>query len=274
MKIRGIILGMMIIAGWVTGTVALAASRTVDFGGHVWQETRGKHFLVYFQPPVSAAEAERTLDRAEYFYQTIGDFVGYKRYNDFWTWDERAKIFIFGTQEAFVAVTGAPAWATGYSDRDSYLFESRAIVTFYQDRDFYETVLPHEIAHLVMRDFLGRRLAVWLEEGVAQMYERGKHARALALMRRLVPMGRYIPFATLDTLDIRQERDSRKVEVFYLQSVSIVGFLYEAYGAAALQDFFRAIRGGQTVEAALRAGSGGRVRNLAELEAAWLNFIK
>ena len=93
-----------------------------------WKEMKGKHFVVYYAGKEKFAT--EVLAKAEKLYGTITKRLGFTRYGDFWTWDQRAKIFIFSDQQSFSRRTGAPTWSIGYSDRDSYLFKSRAIVTY------------------------------------------------------------------------------------------------------------------------------------------------
>src|SRR4030042_3275592 len=68
-----------------------------------WQELKGEHFIVYFNPSdqgVSSSGAEidfvkEVLHKAELYYQRIAPDLGYPRYSKFWTWEKRVKIYIY-----------------------------------------------------------------------------------------------------------------------------------------------------------------------------------
>ncbi|HRZ40017.1 MAG TPA: hypothetical protein P5246_03310 [Candidatus Omnitrophota bacterium] len=271
--VRAFIFSMMIVMGCFS--MAHAAVQQVDFGGLQWLEVKGKHFIVYIRSESDKALANIVLSRAESYYQDIGNLIGHTRYSDFWTWDDRAKIFVFADREEFSRVTGAPSWATGYSDRDSFLFKSRAVVTYRQEDAFYDSILPHEVAHLIVHDFIKREyLPIWLDEAVAQMYERRKHDAADRYCRALAQRGQTIRLDFLNRWDIRSETDAKKVELYYLQSLSVLRFLYREHGAYAFQRFFRELRDGKSVEEALRSAYPGKINSLDDLERHWINFLK
>jgi len=272
--------------GWIRGLLSLAVMITagiesagadfldVEFGGETWRLLRGRHFVVYYDPSVSASTAADILRAGEEYYREIGEVVGFTRYSDFWTWDQRAKIFIFSDQRSFQQRTGAPSWSTGYADRDSYLFQSRAIVTYLQEAGWIEGLLPHEISHLILHDFIPtENLPVWIDEGIAQLFEKDKHVMADRIMRSLVRRGQSIPLRVLNRWDIRQETDAVKVEVFYAQSLSLVRFLREEFGYENFCRFCRSLRDGKSLEEALQSAYPVKIRGLDDLQAQWRSFI-
>jgi hypothetical protein len=258
----------------VSLSASLASVRTLDFGGEVWQEIKEKHFIVYYDPGWDGADAKKVLRAAEEYYQKIGDMVGFTRYADFWTWEQRAKIFIFSDQGSFVRRTGAPVWSLGYSDRDSYLFQSRAIVTYRQEERLFDEILPHEISHLILHDFVpAKNLPVWIDEGIAQLHEYGKYEVADKMMTALALAGQYIRFDFLNQWDIRREEDAQKVEIFYAQSLSVMRFLRDYYGSEDFKKFCRNLRDGKSVDESLRFAYPTNLRSLQDLQQAWVKYI-
>ena len=139
--------------------------------------------------------AKKVLRKAEEYYKKIGSQIGYARYSDFWTWDERVKIIMYHDQIEFMKETGHPNWLSGYSSRDEYLLHSKVIVTYKQEADFFTGFLPHEISHLILGDFLHPyRVPLWFDEGVAQLQEINKSAMSNSMMKVLVRKGQHIPF--------------------------------------------------------------------------------
>src|SRR6185295_18411511 len=76
-----------------------------------WKELTDKHFIVYYDGRIQTEDALRTLRRAEEYYTRIAERIGYSRYKEFWTWDERVTIFVYFDQDTFVAETGQPPWS-------------------------------------------------------------------------------------------------------------------------------------------------------------------
>lgn len=240
-----------------------------------WQTIKGDHFVVYYYNKDHAATASNVLTKAEEYYDKVSYQIGYARYNDFWTWEDRAKIFIFPDRLSFVYTTGQKFWSKGYAVRDSKLFDSRAIVTFHQEETFINNLLPHEIAHLIVKDFIGfdRGLPVWFEEGVAQQQETKDAAQDEGIVF-LAKSGQHIPFDLFQSLDIRRETDELKVAVFYAQSRSIVEFLIKVYGQDAFQRLCVNLRDGMDFPVALTNAYAASIDSMTTLEKKWLGFMK
>lgn len=239
-----------------------------------WREIKDDHFVVYYDPAVGRDAAQTLLRRAEDYYRKIGDQIGYNRYTNFWTWDERVKIFVFADQKSFVESTGQPAWATGYADRDSQLFKSRVIITYRQEQDFFDGLLPHEISHLILHDFIvSQPIPIWFDEGVAQLNEGNKRATADQMMRVLVAKNKYIALPVLSRWDIRREREPHKVTVFYAESLSLVDFLIKKFGLNAFSQLCRYMRDGKPFEEALRRAYSNYIVSLEDLERQWLEYM-
>ncbi|MFA5088359.1 MAG: peptidase MA family metallohydrolase [Candidatus Omnitrophota bacterium] len=260
---------------WVVAGCFLTAIFGQSVLGQDWQDIKGKHFVVYFQDGRSAY-AQRVLRLAETYYRNIGDQIGYSRYSDFWTWNERVEIFIFPDQEKFVQKTGQPAWSLAYVDREKRLSDSRTIAFYAQGGAHPEGLLAHEISHLVLRDFLGDQTPIpsWFDEGVAQLQETDKPAVADRVMRSLVRKGSYIPLRVFINWDIRREEDAAKVQVFYAQSVSLVDFLIKNYGSEAFGRLCRSLREGKNFEEALRSVYSRSIETLDDLERKWVSYLK
>jgi len=241
-----------------------------------WGEVKSKHFVVHYDQAISETEARKISQKAEKYYRNIGNYIGYSRYSNFWTWDERVKIFIFSDQRTFQKKTGQPSWSLGYAARDKEVFKSRAIVSYYRETDFLDGVLPHEISHLIVRDFFGSNIQVpvWLEEGIAQLYEAHKRELANKLIQFLVGKGSHIPLRSFVKWDGRNETDEGKVKIFYAQSLSIVDFLLSRYGSDAFGKLCRHLRDGESFESALGKTYRNSISSLEALEKKWISYHK
>lgn len=241
---------------------------SLDVFAQEWREEKGDHFVVYYV--TEAARPKEIIRKAEIYYNRIADDLGYPRYSNFWQWEKRVKIYIHPSKEAFQKATGQPAWSHGMA---SYLDKSiHAIET---NDNFLDAVLPHEITHLIFRDFVGFKgeVALWMDEGVAQWEEDDKREAALAVMPELVARAEVMTTQTLTSLDIRSEQDPKKVRIFYMQAISLVDFLIKNYGASSFTALCRELRDGKSLLAAMRAAYSNSIRDLEDLDDKWRKYV-
>ncbi len=241
-----------------------------------WRYQRGEHFIVQYPPQVSAQWARNVLRESEYYYDSIGRQIGFTRYQDFWTWDERVKIVIYPDQETYVKATGLPTWSKGGATNYHWQLKSRAIVTFKQQGDFLNSVLPHEISHLILSDFIGGvdKIPLWFNEGVAQLQETGKPEKARAFMRKAIQNRRFIRLRDLVSSDVRVKLSELYVTFFYVQSVSIVDFMIKEYGSRRFGQLCKEMREGHDFETALRKSYTTLIDSLDDLEKKWLYSLR
>lgn len=251
----------------IVALLLLATAASADAAE--WKEEKGDHFIVFYL--TETTQPKEVIRKAEFYYNRIAEDLGYARYSNFWQWEKRVKIFIHPSQEAFQAATGQPAWSHGMA---SYF--DKSIHSIQTSEKFLDSILPHEIAHLVFRDFVGFKgqVPLWMDEGVAQWEEDAKRKNALAVMPELVAGGDVFTLETLMTLDIRSESDPRKVGLFYTQSISLVDFLIRTFGPAAFTEFCRGLRDGKSVVSALRAAYPDSLASVDDMEARWRKYLR
>ena len=232
-----------------------------------WKEIKGKHFIVRYQK--SEKFAEDTLSKAEKLYTAITERLGFKRYGNYWLWDERATIWIYGSRDAFVKAENAPAWAAGKAS-----VKGREIKAFETDASFLVTVLPHEMSHLIFREFtgMGNKVPLWLDEGVAQLQEKDAK-KALPLLRDAGLRGTLIPLRSL--MNMKPERlVGMGPAVFYAESLSLVDFMIAQHGSVTFRKFCGALKEGKSMDDALRFTYPGSIRSIEALEKAWLKHLE
>lgn len=250
----------------------------VDLNAKDWRQVKGKHFTVVYVAADGDQEPLAILRRAEEYYTSIADRIGYARTNDFWTWDERVPIVYFSSREKFAGATGQPPWSEGFSVTHKAGLNFRMIISFRGQEHFLDSILPHEISHLILHDFMGKSQApVWFDEGIAQLEERGKIDEHRQVMAQLVSLDRTIPLESLENFNLKEVTDDRQVEIFYAESLYIVDFLIKTYGKAAFQKLCRQLRDGRTFEEALKSAYYPTIGSMSGLQDKWraymLNFI-
>ena len=205
----------------------------------VWKEVRGDHFIVFHSGEDSFAQ--EVLRKAEQYYKQIGEDLGYERRSGFWQWEHRAKIYIYKTKE-----------------------------------DFLEALLPHEITHLIFRDYVGFQgeVPIWLDEGVAQWEEPAKRKVVRSIMRFYLENGKGYSLEDLMSVDVRNMSARPAVEIFYVQAASIVDFLIAKYGSDSFIFFCRQLRDGKSIGAALPFAYPTQMRTVKEMEEKWKAYIQ
>jgi len=256
-----------------------------------WKEVSGEHFIVYFLD--NEGFANDVLRNAEIFYRQIAIEIGYPRYSEFWTWDKRVKIYIYQDRDTFIKATSQPAWSEGMAD-----YTNKQILSYAWSQGFMESLLPHEMAHLIFRDFVGFKgeIPLWLDEGVAQWAEEPKRAYVKTMAKKLYQGDQLITlddmmklkldnFKEKDRVYIRPNRTKdgsegvlfisgdNFISTYYLQSVSLVGFLIERYGSDSFANLCRQLRDGKSLDEALRFTYPVQIRSLSELENAWRKHL-
>jgi hypothetical protein len=252
-----------------------------------WQEEKGTHFIVYYKdtekdkneeqkdPPKTFAGS--ILRKAEQRYKDSARDLGYQRASNFWTWDSRAKIYVYPTHDDYVKSTGHPKWTKGFARYD----KKEVVGCRDNDREFLDAILPHEIGHLIFRDFIGFKsdVPLWLDEGVAQWQEEDKREIARKTARVLLDGGQLMSITSLvsikDSTVLKEKiKDKKAITEFYVQSVSLIDFLFSKYGKDRFTAFCRGLRDGKTLEESLRSAYPSSISSLEDLEKEWIKYIR
>ena len=231
--------------------------------------------------------------KAEKDYKRIASDLGYARYSNFWTWANRVKIYIYPDRNSYLEASNQPEWSEGMAD-----YAKKEIVSYSGSEDFLVSILPHEMAHLIFRDFVGFKsdIPLWLDEGIAQWEEEVDKSRIKISTRAFLDKRQFLSLHDLMKMDIRLLEDPDRVylrstfvagepgfliidgkslvELFYLEAASLVGFLIERYGTDRFTELCRKLRDGETVEEALRSAYPNRLRTIDKLETRWVDYLR
>lgn len=269
--------------------IILLGSCAVTPPAHAWQEIKGDHFIIYLAKDDSFGRD--VLHAAEKAYQEIAANLGYPRTSEFWTWERRVKIYIHKDKADYLKATKEAEWSEGVAD-----YVKREIHSYLRSKDLLYTTLPHEIAHLVLRDFVGfgPNIPVWLDEGVAQWAENDATKQTVKQRAAdLFDKDNLLSLKDVFNMNIHWIAQQKKrlflrwvktkydtptvlvlsadvlVNTFYITSGSLVGYLLETFGASRFSDFCRELRDGKTVEEAIAIAYPDHFKNIAELENGW-----
>ena len=256
-----------------------------------FRELKGEHFIVLYAQDENFAK--KVLNKAEKYYLTIAADLGYARYSKFWNWENRVKIEIYADKKSYLAATRSPEWTDGLAN-----YKDHFIASYAGSDSFVENVLPHEIAHLIFRDFVGFQgdVPAWIDEGIAQWWTKGikddsihlqvKHLfqnSALLSARDISQIDPKTIVPGLTSIKKTTARDGKPamlilehdqlIATFYLQAASLVGFMRERYGTERFTRFCRDLRDGKSVDRALQDAYGEYFSDMAGLDKAWRKFL-
>jgi hypothetical protein len=235
-----------------------------DAEGTEWRESKSTHFIIYYQSKADDAFVRKLTSVAEGYYNRIAEDLGFNRFN-FWLWDKRAKIYIYDDAASFQKATGQPGWAVGVS-----IPQDKVIRSFIGQKDFYDSVLAHEMSHIIFREFIGfdnPAIPLWLEEGVAGYQQKTKIAEGRAALRRALDKGIFMRLDKLNRITDLQKEDDFVVNLFYTESLGVVDYLISEFGRDKFVIFCRKLRDKRDFSQALN--SAYHFKDIEALDAAW-----
>ena len=239
-----------------------------------WAQQKSAHFVVLYPLQEQSQTAEEILRKAEEDYGRILDRLGANKVGNFWTWDERVQIVYFQDQDSFVKATGQSAWSKGASLSHMSNFQLRLIISYRGQDDFLDAVLPHEISHLVLHDFMkDRTIPRWFDEGVAQLDEINNNEEHRVILAKLVESNKGMPLTMLEAFPGMVDQDPMKAAIFYAESLYIVDFLIKTYGKDSFAQLCRQMRDGQSFEVALSKVYYPTIVSWKSLEEKWDQYM-
>jgi hypothetical protein len=233
-----------------------------------WQEYRTRHFLIYYKKApmdfIKSVESE-----AEGYYEEITRNLGFTRYHG-WTYDDRAKIYIYDDQEDYINSAKQAGWSHGVANA-----KTKTIRTFPAAHGFFDSILPHELGHIIFREFIGFQtvLPLWLDEGVAMYQEKAKRWGADAAVKQALTDGTFIPLEDLTRMLLYADTDRSTIELYYAEAASIVAYLIREQGQYRFVNFCKNLQDGEPFLAALNKAFN-RFENLKQLNDQWVRYLQ
>lgn len=230
-----------------------------------WQVVKSTHFNVFYKN-APENDLNALVQKAEDCYNSIAEDFGFNRFN-FWTWDNRAKIYLYDNQEEYKKATQGFDWSGGQVRVSAKLIQS-----YVGSRGFLHTILPHELAHIIFIEMVGLNnpaVPLWLQEGVASYQEKNIESVKADLMDK-INQGEYLDFKALNKFDIKNP-NNETVRLFYAESYSLVKYLITEFGKEAFVDFCRNLRDNRNLMNALSRTYS--FKNFNDFEESWKNYI-
>lgn len=231
-----------------------------------WNEFKKQHFIIYYQnAPTSFVEAVE--ESAERYYSRICSDIGFHRY-DSWTFDDRASIYIYDNAEHY-KTSGAAEWSHGIASP-----KNKVIHTFPTAHGFFDSTLPHELGHIIFREYIGYKtiIPIWFEEGIAMYQEQAKRWGAHDIVKTAIENGDFMSLTELSAMKLGKGTQQNMVNLFYAESASIVNYMITELGEYRFKNFCRKLEEGSSFEWALETVYV-RFKNIEELNKSWEKFL-
>ena len=135
-------------------------------------ESRGAHFSVLFEGPADEALARRIVERLEAAYWRVGSALT--------AYPVKPISVVLYTTEQFRDITRLPEWTAAAYDGRIRVPVRGAL----EQSDRLDRVLAHEFVHAVVAMLGGRNVPVWLNEGLATVFEPGGIETAERVLER------------------------------------------------------------------------------------------
>lgn len=234
-----------------------------------WQNNqKSTHFVVYYN---NADEKFITgvIDRSEEYYVSIYDKLGFRK-EEFWLRDDRVKIYIYDGIDDYREHTGKPSWSGGMVD-----YRGKVIESYPWSLGFFESLLPHELGHIIFREYIGAlsNSPAWLDEGVAVYQESLNRDLIMRALKNASGEGRLIPLEELSAINIAFVKDRAKVELYYIESYSVVDYLILEFGKYKFKEFCLGVKERKPFDEAIK-DTYIRFNNLQDLNDAWVRYIE
>ena len=233
-----------------------------------WRLSKSTHFLVFYRQASEDLISQLT-QKAEGYYNEITEEFGFNRF-DFWTWDNRARIYLYDTEDEYKKANSDLDWSIGM-----VTVNDKSIQSYANAPGFLDNILAHELAHIIFREMVGFNnpaVPLWLEEGVATFQERQAKSQLVdSFLTGRIQSNTLMSLSQLNKFDLMHAKDKRLIELFYLESYSLLNYLIKEFGKDKFVLFCQYLRDYKDLTRALRLTYS--FDNLEVLESSWKAHI-
>jgi hypothetical protein len=256
---RKLVLTTIFLAAYFVGGV---------FAQDKWQESRTRHFVIYYKQ-VPGDFISGVGQAAERYYEEISRELGFVRYQER-ALKERTKIYIYDDKDDYVNNGRQKDWSHGVT-----FSSQKEIRTFPSAHGFFDSTLPHELGHIIFREFIGSNITIptWFEEGVAMYQEKGKRWGAHKMVQKAIEEKKFLSLMELFDVQLYNHTQREFVELFYAESASIVYYMMAELGQHRFVNFCRRLRAGESFVKALPIAYG-RFQNILDLNRNWITYVQ
>lgn len=218
------------------------------------QET--EHFIIKDKGRTDFPVLKNLSVVLESIYGDIAETMGH-------TLKSKVVVLLYSPSE-FQRILETPHWVGG-------LYDGKIRLPAYQkgmSEETLQSMVAHEMAHAFVRDVSDGKAPPWINEGVAEYFERKHLSEGLIVFNAAIRTGDVIALDQLMTEGpaTKQVRDPLFENLFYEQSFHLTNYLIEKNGMFEVKNLLRKFSKSQNSDEALGAAFGMTTQ---ELEKEW-----
>lgn len=233
-----------------------------------------ENFVVFAPDPSLSESLARIVERKR---REIIEKLGF---SIFPSWEKnKARVYIYPSREMFLRYSPGDEWSGGWTTQvlqedtqgNKEIIE-RTVSTYAGVFGLKESVLPHETAHLVFREFFGfsSNLPKWLDEGVAVWMEDRRHVEVRQLIEPQNLEKQSIPFEVF----LYMKTYPQNPALFYAQAYSVVRYLVNRFGSSKFVAFVKELSLNEPMGTALLKSYPEEFLDLSDFEQLWKEWIR
>jgi hypothetical protein len=234
-----------------------------------WQKMKGQDFIIYYRAGVPDDFVQTTMDTAEDELKRVTDDLGITN-NPSWGGGREIKVYIYSDKEDYVKNGGQSGWSHGVA-----FAKAKTIKLFPDVNGFFDSLLPHELGHIIFRDYIGYTAVIplWFEEGVAIYQEKAKRLGSNAVVQVAIENGQFIPLTQLTGVRLYKDTKDQVVDLFYSESASAVYYMVTELGEQEFYMFCNELKNGTSFQEALHK-IYLRFKTIDDLNQAWVGYLQ
>jgi hypothetical protein len=231
-----------------------------------WKIRQSQHFIVYY---LDLNQAKLVADRAEYFFEKITYDLNFEREI---FWPEKCEVFVVPDekkwQDFLKKANINKMWVGGFVPEQ----KEREIFLYGRSQGHLLYTFPHELTHLVLRDFArGEKIPLWLNEGLAN-YESGVTGYIDEEIYNRIAKNEFIPLTELFAMN-DYPQDEKNLVMFYYEAGKVVEFFISQHSRQKFSEFCRLILAKNAFRDALDKVYGEIYYSREDFVRAWLKYV-
>ncbi len=237
------------------------------FADKEWKEYKTDNFKIYARH-VNEDFTNTVMMEAQETLETVLENFGIRK-SQVWSKKNPVSIYIYENEEDYVKNGQQAGWSHGAA-----LIQSRSIRTYPSASGFFDSILPHELGHIVLHEYLGIHVPVplWFDEGVAMYQEKARQLGGHKAAAEAIKNGKFIPLTELTNMRLYSDTDQETVRLFYVESASVVNFMITQLGDFHFRKLCRLLKEHRSFHNALTEAYP-RIKNLEDLNKQWVRYL-
>lgn len=215
-----------------------------------------RHFVVQYEGGENSEIGRKIVNILEDAYSQIGVELSY--------YPGKELIVILYSNQQFKYVTDGPSWSSGIYDGKIRI----PIGGLTGEEPMLRNILFHEYTHSLVHSITDK-CPTWLNEGLAQYFERKDRESAKRVMKELLKRKSNVHLGVLEGSFLGLNK--YQAELVYTESLSAVSYMIERYGVYRVKEILLELSRGNSIDESFRSAIHTSYK---EFESDWLKSLE